>query len=41
MRYDVLDCMNFETVKNYCDKYGKFDIIIDDSYHDHPFLNLI
>ena len=37
MRYDVLDCMNFETVKNYCDKYGKFDIIIDDSYHDHPF----
>ena len=31
MRYDVLDCMNFETVKNYCINM-KNDIIIDDSY---------
>tara|TARA_B100000282_G_scaffold289806_1_gene259990 strand:- start:64 stop:972 length:909 start_codon:yes stop_codon:yes gene_type:complete len=38
--YDKLDCLNNEQVNEYINNHGEFDIIIDDSYHDHPFFEL-
>lgn len=40
LHYEQLDCLNNNHVENYIKKHGNFDIIIDDSYHDHPFFEL-
>jgi len=37
LRYDIVDCLDTESINDYCNKFGNFDIIIDDSFHDHPF----
>ena len=36
IKYHSLDCMNDRAVHKFIAKYGKFDIIIDDSDHSHP-----
>jgi len=38
--YEKLDCLNNDEVNNYIRRQKYFDIIIDDSYHDHPFFEL-
>lgn len=40
LRYNIVDCLDIKAIQNYCKKFGKFDLIIDDSYHDHPFFEL-
>ncbi len=40
--FETIDCMNNRSVKNFINKFGKFDVIIDDSSHTHPtFFNNI
>jgi len=43
LKYNKLDCLNKSDIDNYKKNTEEFDIVIDDSYHDHPFFetNLI
>lgn len=36
MSYHIIDCLDDDSVENFAKKFGSFDIIIDDSIHDHP-----
>lgn len=40
LRYDIIDCLDTKSIKKYCKEFGKFDLIIDDSFHDHPFFEM-
>ncbi len=34
--YHIMDCLDDNSVNSFAKKFGDFDIIIDDSIHDHP-----
>ena len=36
MRYFKINCLNPKDIKNFISKYGDFDIVVDDSLHEHP-----
>ena len=37
LKYFKLDCLNQSQIQNFINENGKFDIIVDDSMHEHPF----